>query len=351
MLVLRGGPGLPHEYLKGRNGTAFSVMEVWDVQEISFISRGSTRGIPQPDRVPYWEEYTRKFLVHMACSSFDERGLEAEQINLRLQDLQLAVIRGNAHVVQRTPAICGAAPKDAIYANLVISGRTMVLDNSECLTARAGELILYDSQRPYLLGFPGSMFHVMVDIPRDVYSQQVSNRLLGSPLILGGGSAAEGRDAARLQSLLTAVVKTPACYDAADVRELVLSLISSLVSERTGNAPAVPVHSARRLAAETYIDQHLHESSLTPSHVADHLNISVRQVARLFEPTGSSPARFIRERRLLKVREQLTLPQYRHTKIADLAHLWGFSSHAHFTRAFRDYFGMTPSEARAGCNR
>jgi AraC-like DNA-binding protein len=320
------------------------------VKEISLISRGSTRGIPPPDRVAYWEEYTRKFLVQMACSSFDDRGLEAEQSNLGLQDLHLAVIRGNAHAVQRTPAICSAAPKDAIYANLVISGRTMVLDNSECLTARAGDLIVYDSQRPYLLGFPGSMRHIMVDIPRDLYYQQVSNKRIGPPLILGSGSVAESRDAEHLQSLLTAVAETPARHDAADVQQLILNLISSLVSARTGNEPAAPLHSARRLAAERYIDQHLHDCTLTPSRVAGHLNISVRQVGRLFEPTGSSPARFIHERRLLKAREQLTLPQYRHVKIADLAYLWGFSSHAHFARAFRDYFGMTPSEARASDN-
>ena len=119
------------------------------------------------------------------------------------------------------------------------------------------------------------------------------------------------------------------------------------VAPEFAHEPAVPPHNARRLAAERYIDQHLHDCTLTPSRVAGHLNISVRQVGRLFEPTGSSPARFIHERRLLKAREQLTLPQYRQVKIADLAYLWGFSSHAHFARAFRDYFGMTPSEARA----
>ncbi|MGR6921902.1 helix-turn-helix domain-containing protein [[Actinomadura] parvosata] len=37
----------------------------------------------------------------------------------------------------------------------------------------------------------------------------------------------------------------------------------------------------------------------------------------------------------------------RDSAIADVAHRWGFSSQARFTRFFRTRYGLTPSEARA----
>jgi AraC-like DNA-binding protein len=76
------------------------------------------------------------------------------------------------------------------------------------------------------------------------------------------------------------------------------------------------------------------------------MGISVRHLARIFESTGRSPARYVMERRLVRAHQELTGAGARQTTIADVAHRWGFSSQAHFARLFRARFGLTPSEAR-----
>jgi len=40
-------------------------------------------------------------------------------------------------------------------------------------------------------------------------------------------------------------------------------------------------------------------------------------------------------------------PLQNHRKIFEIAYEWGFGSEAHFSRAFRKTFGMTPRETRS----
>ncbi len=65
---------------------------------------------------------------------------------------------------------------------------------------------------------------------------------------------------------------------------------------------------------------------------------------RMFKAaTGSTPHRYLRERRLDYARDLLMSGRLAITEIAYSA---GFSSHAHLTKLFHDRFGATPSEFR-----
>ena len=55
-------------------------------------------------------------------------------------------------------------------------------------------------------------------------------------------------------------------------------------------------------------------------------------------------AEYIKLRRLAKATEALL---QKDTRILDIALDLGFSSHEHFTRAFKDTFGMTPEQYRS----
>ncbi|MES3082490.1 helix-turn-helix domain-containing protein [Sphingomonas faeni] len=61
--------------------------------------------------------------------------------------------------------------------------------------------------------------------------------------------------------------------------------------------------------------------------------------------TGSTPHRYLRERRLEHARDQLVSSR---SSITEIAHASGFSSHSHLTKLFHERFGATPSEFRRG---
>lgn len=84
---------------------------------------------------------------------------------------------------------------------------------------------------------------------------------------------------------------------------------------------------------------------LSPVTVASEFAISVRQMHLLFEPTGISFSRTLLAVRLQEARQRLkTMPA---EPVADIAYACGFDSLATFYRAFRNAYGMTPSDVRA----
>ena len=54
----------------------------------------------------------------------------------------------------------------------------------------------------------------------------------------------------------------------------------------------------------------------------------------------------MRRRRLERAREDLANPLYSHLSISDVCFRWGFNDAAHFSRSFRDQFGLSPRDHR-----
>lgn len=86
------------------------------------------------------------------------------------------------------------------------------------------------------------------------------------------------------------------------------------------------------------------DPTLDPAVVARTHHISLRLLQGLFADEGSSPARFIRDRRLDHARALLDAG----SPISRAGTLSGFSDLGTFTRAFRRRFGCTPSSFLRG---
>lgn len=92
-----------------------------------------------------------------------------------------------------------------------------------------------------------------------------------------------------------------------------------------------------------YIDEHLDEE-INIDRLAKLASLSQFYYQRLFRRLVKKPvAEYVKLRRMAKATEALTQKDQR---ILDVALDLGFSSHEHFTRTFKDTFGMTPEEYR-----
>ncbi|MDR2333993.1 MAG: helix-turn-helix domain-containing protein [Burkholderiaceae bacterium] len=97
---------------------------------------------------------------------------------------------------------------------------------------------------------------------------------------------------------------------------------------------------------QDYILQNLHEEGMTPTTIAAANRISVRYLHLLFQRNDITVGSWIQERRLAKCKEVLADPAYSRQRVADIAYRWGFTSTSHFSRVFKDRYGMSPSDAR-----
>jgi AraC-like DNA-binding protein len=97
-----------------------------------------------------------------------------------------------------------------------------------------------------------------------------------------------------------------------------------------------------RESIRSYIDRNLSSPGLSPEHLAQHFRISRSHLFALFKPLGGV-AGYIKRRRLTRAHALLSRPSPGQ-QVTDVSMLVGFVNAAHFSRAFREQFGASPSE-------
>ncbi|WP_213769645.1 acetamidase/formamidase family protein [Bradyrhizobium sp. dw_78] len=94
------------------------------------------------------------------------------------------------------------------------------------------------------------------------------------------------------------------------------------------------------------IERKLGDPDITPARIAQMEGISERYLQKLFESTGDNFTHYLRERRLQRCWADLANAAEAHRSVSDIAFSCGFSDAAHFSRSFRDRFGLSPRAFR-----
>ena len=103
------------------------------------------------------------------------------------------------------------------------------------------------------------------------------------------------------------------------------------------------IHNPKLLAAIGYMEVYL-ENPLSLSNLAKSVNISLRQLERLFKlKLGTTPARYYLDLRLERARQLLKQTSM---SVLQVAVSTGFTSASHFTQSYKKFFGHPPSQER-----
>lgn len=308
----------------------------------AYVSIASTDTVDPDDRVAFWEDYNARQLVALRCMTYQDSGLRARETNLDLGAIRVAEIVGNPHVIERSREHVNETPKGSIFLTHLISGTAFFVHADGCLRLNAGDTVVYDASRPYLFGFETQMHQVLLDLPHEVLPA-----LGRSHTLLAGGTAVTvgGSRSRALAQLMQAVLADsgPGASTTSRSRvdaEALLAAAISVIAPR--DAPAAALVNA----AVAEVRRRLADPALSIEVVARAVGVSPRHLNRLFASDGCTVTQFIQRERIEAARRDLGDPACGHLRVVDIAARWGFSSQAHFTRAFRRVLGVTPSEAR-----
>lgn len=304
--------------------------------------RISTDAVPPAERVAYWEARSVETTVGLRCATFDGDVLAATQTLVRLEDVRMTDIVGNAHVIERTTDCVQATPKASVFASLVLQSEAFFYHAGGCARVGPGDIIVYDTDRPYLFGFPGPMRQCLFDVPLAALDG-AGVRVPGQPRRIAADSAAGRFHGAALRQLAQRLLQAPdaralaACRDS--VREVVIGLLDG-----GGAGLSCGPAATHLLAAEAFIERRLGDPELDTARVAAACGVSSRHLARLFAQAGTPLMQYLMARRLQAARTALI--DHPGRPIAQVAYRTGFVSASHFARVFRARFGMTPRECR-----
>ncbi|MEY2890286.1 MAG: hypothetical protein RJA98_194 [Pseudomonadota bacterium] len=305
-----------------------------------------TAGIRPEQRVRYWEEQCRENLVSLRCSPHADEGLRASQVCVDAGRLRIARTQANAHVVERTPEMIRAHPRESIFVNLVVSGSTFAYQRGHCAKMQGGEMLVYDARYPYLVGGAPEFDLIHVDIPIDMFVQRLGRSELRKPVQVSGADGAHRLYLRQLTTLLQGTLAGGAVDDSLDHQ--VCDLLRALMGLGRGDGGLSALCATHLMAAKDWLEQHLSDEGLRATDVALVLGISERHLRRLFAAQDSSFADYLLTRRLDSARQSLQDPVQRSATVAETAYRFGFSSHAHFSRAFKQRYGLSPSDLLRG---
>jgi AraC-like DNA-binding protein len=286
--------------------------------------------------VAAWERHNAEALIELACQVPADRPFRAREVNVQLEDVGLALVRGTAHVVRRDEELVASRPADAIAVYAALRGEAMLEYGGARRVVHPGEILVCDVDRPFLRGFGHGLEELAVKVPRAAFADLTGLPQLSRPLVL---DAAVDPYARALVTLVGRAVRARVPVPAE--QRAVLELVSVIATEGRVGLPM-----AHRAAARAFIDDHLADPLLSAADVAAGAGVSERHLSRLFAEAGTSVPRHILGRRLDLAHSILTSADDAAVRTGDVAARCGFTSRSHFSRAFRERFGTTAGQAR-----
>lgn len=124
-------------------------------------------------------------------------------------------------------------------------------------------------------------------------------------------------------------------------------MLQTILLRRLNDGAAAGFGASYVAAAKAYVTRHLDDRELQAEKVAQALGMSSRHLNRLFgAEAGVTVASYIRRQRLEAARRDLADARMDGLDVAAIACKWGFASQSHFTRLFRQAYGLPPGQAR-----
>ncbi|HEY0286294.1 MAG TPA: helix-turn-helix domain-containing protein [Pseudomonas sp.] len=309
-------------------------MEAWKV---------STENCPIVERAKIWQRAMDK-LYMPGCTYSD--GADRFRGNVYCvstpQGVEFARVFG-------TPLEIAGKSADqpyTIWLALVIEGVFSLRYKGLNLPAREGDIIYAPTGLDMSLTAESDFKMLYVKIPPDL----VHSRVLNPTLIDVGYLSCETGVNRIFANMLQSVSENIESIDPSTLRPVEIALAEFLVMNliqqgrvQDFGGTAKMLHFKRICQG---IDVHLADPDLSLGRVASEHHVSPRYVQKLFEASGSSFVSYVRVRRLERCRCELGNPEYRHLSVSDICFRWGFNDAAHFSRVFRNTFGVAPREYR-----
>jgi len=206
-----------------------------------------------------------------------------------------------------------------------------------------GDSTIIDSRFPSVFQAPEGFRQFSFHLPTGPFQERLGKQ----PVPVARTIRADNGAGRLLSDMLQSFVRNESLLEAVDLTGLTLQLLSAAIGGRSAADLALDLRYRSvgvREVAE-YIDAHIERADLTPQTIADHFNISLRQLYRVVAADGGTPATLIWRKRLELAHRLLGRCGAR-VPIIEIALNCGFKDGAHFSRAYRKMFGHPPRVSR-----
>lgn len=306
--------------------------------------RFSTGDYPRAERRGAWTEVLRR--LRLPLGEPPEQDPFRGEVSCIISPLGM-----DFAVMSASPqAISGRNPNQpaAVWLAVLLKGEATFFDGESTVDLAVGDIIYGPSGMNAALRLTTPFRLLFISAPRVA----LDHRLIAPLSLKVGRLPAAGGLGHVFSGLLRATADTLDTLTSEQLRPVELALTEFLVANLAAEgSPAAKGGADAARAAHLHrvcqtIETMLSDPELTLDQVAAADGISARSLQKLFASAGQSFSTYLRLRRLERCRLDLTSPIFASLSISEICFRWGFNGSAHFSRAFKDRYGLSPRDYR-----
>lgn len=237
----------------------------------------------------------------------------------------------------------------SICVALHMEGRALLADQNETdQWLSSGDIVYGPSGSSGSVAMQSNFRQLFIKIPR----QALRSRLAVPLSMKVGRVSGESGIGHVFSGMLGSIADTLDKLTPDQIRPIEIALleflVSSLASDESaqGMVASTSTQTTNLHRISQLIESRLGDPDLSINHCAEEAGVSPRYLQKLFEAVGESFSHYVRARRLERCRADLINPLYAHLSISEICFRWRFNDAAHFSRVFRDEYGLSPRAYR-----
>jgi AraC-like DNA-binding protein len=297
--------------------------------------------VAESERVAVWTKWSAETFSNILVSDCPGGALDGFIRGVSLGAGRLLKVRSPGRRLVRKPV---PQVEPALTVVLQLTGVSHIDQGMRSCVLTAGDLSVTDGIYPFQQQISYASELMLLQLPRE-------SAVGRYPALLQSSAQAHPAcqpAAALVRGALEAAFRTAVRLSAAQRDRLCHALfaLATLLSD-DHVAPASGDH-YRQQSALTQIEEHLGESTFSARFLASRVGLSRRRLDEVFVKSFGRPVTaYIWERRLERAKHMLHDGCYLGQTITEIAFSVGFENTSHFSRAFKNRFGTSPSEWRS----
>ncbi|NMO53960.1 helix-turn-helix domain-containing protein [Actinoplanes sp. TBRC 11911] len=313
----------------------------------------STDDFPAHERLTAWQDFMSDMLAPMELRSDDPSAFAASARVWPVGAAAVARVASASMELHRTARMIRQSDPEVYQLTLAHRGSGGVEQGRRQATLSANELVIWDTSRPLhgwsvsgerpALGAVVVLPRASLPLPAGLVRRLAATRLPGDTVT--------GRLLIQFVTTLTTSVDDVADAEATRLGRVLADLLAAYIAGLLDARRALPPETreaALLLAIDDFITRRLRDPALSPAGIAASHHISVRYLHKLYaaREDGLTVSATIRLRRLEECHRDLADASGSHRPVHQVAASWGFRSESHFSRLFKETYGVSPSAVR-----
>ena len=308
------------------------------------LTQHSTKQIKETERFEFWQSVISDNYVQLCC----EPGVDEDVVTASLKQRRFGNVVFNDHEMnlpmryRRNEQDSLNDQRDDLQFLLLLTGTGKISQNGKEAYLRPGNMVMYDSAKPFLLDYSGNHHALNIQYPKQLLSESLYDV---SPFLIKTLTqhSALGNLVANTMVQYTTLPEFGLINADARLSSALLDMVSTALLVEFSQDSLFEQRKYQKLEhVKRSIKEHIGDPELNVGKLAEMHHMTVRTLNRLFAVENTTATKWIWKQRLEGAYQMLNSGMAH--RVSDVALQYGFNDFSHFSRTFKKSFLLTPKQ-------